>query len=158
YFNSGATAPDPLSGTGTKFSINGSRPNGNNFIIDGVNLSDNGGNTPGSATGQNLGVEGILEVSVLTNTYSAAFGRNTGGVVNIFSKSGTNNWHGSAFEFLRNSALDAKNFFDSPARPIPHFVRNQFGFATGGPIQTDKTFIFGNYEGLRDRLGTTALA
>lgn len=154
----GSADSNPVAGTGVKFSVNGGRPNNNNFMLDGVNIADSGGSTPGGATGQNLGVEAILEFSVLTNTYSAAFGRNSGGVINIVSKSGTNEWHGSIFEFHRNSALDAKNFFDRHDKKIPHFIRNQFGFAIGGPIQKDKTFIFGNYEGLRDRLGLTGVS
>lgn len=147
-----------LVGTGLKFSVNGARPSNNNFMLDGVNMADTGGATPGSATGQTLGVEAIREFSVLTNTYSAAFGRNSGGVINIVSQSGTNAWHGSVFEFHRNSALDAKNFFDPHSSKIPHFIRNQFGFAVGGPIKKDHTFIFGNYEGLRERLGLSGVS
>lgn len=158
FFAYGRESSSALNGTGLKFSVNGSRPNSNNFMLDGMNMADTGNSTPGSATGQNLGVEAIREFSVLTNTYSAAFGRNSGGVINIVSQSGTNAWHGSVFEFLRNSALDAKNFFDRLDLEIPHFIRNQFGFAGGGPIRTDKTFIFGNYEGLRERLGLSSVA
>lgn len=145
-------------GTGTKFSVAGSRTDQNSFMLDGVNINDATSGTPGSAAGNNLGVESIREFKVLTNTYSAAYGRNSGAVINIVTKSGTNAWHGTLFEFLRNSALDAKNFFDNPAKSIPAFKRNQFGFALGGPIKKDKTFIFGNYEGLRERLGLSYVA
>lgn len=139
-------------GTGTHFTVAGSRPAHNSFILDGININDAASQTPGSAAGNNLGVEAIREFKVLTNTYSAAYGRSSGGIVNIVTKSGTNQWHGSIFEFHRNSALDAKNFFDQVDRDIPPFKRNQFGFAIGGPVVQDQTFIFGTYEGLREGL------
>jgi len=158
------TLAGSVSGTGLKFSVAGSRPGSNNFMLDGMNINDAAGATPGSAAGNNLGVESIREFKVLTNTYSAAYGRNTGGVVNIVTKSGTNQWHGSVFEFHRNSALDARNFFDrDPENPLersdpPSFKRNQFGFTLGGPIKEDSTFIFGSYEGLREGLGLSNAA
>lgn len=139
-------------GTGTHFSVAGSRPAHNSFMLDGININDAAGQTPGSAAGNNLGVEAIREFKVLTNTYSAAYGRSSGAVVNVVTKSGTNRWHGSVFEFHRNSVLDAKNFFDQVEEDIPPFKRNQFGFSIGGPIVADKTFIFGTYEGLREGL------
>ncbi len=150
---------DSTVGTGTKFSVAGSRPMHNNFMLDGISINDSASSTPGSASGSNLGVEGIREFKVLTNSYSAAFGRNSGATINIVTKSGTNQWHGSVFYFHRNSALDARNFFDiDPENPTQRsdpaeFKRNQFGFSLGGPIVEDKTFIFGTYEGLRERLG-----
>ena len=146
-------------GTGTKISVAGSRPAHNNFILDGISINDSASQTPGSAGGSNLGVEAIREFEVLTNSYSAAYGRNSGVVINIVTKSGTNELHGSVFYFHRNSALDARNFFDiDPANPTQRsdpaeFKRNQFGFSLGGPIVEDRTFIFGTYEGLRERLG-----
>ena len=114
-------------GTGTKMSIAGSRPSQNNFILDGVTINDSGNSTPGSAAGNNLGVEAIREFKVLTSTYSASYGRSSGGVISVVTKSGTNQLHGSVFAFHRNSALDAKNFFDNPNEDIPAFKRNQFG-------------------------------
>jgi len=96
--------------------------------------------------GTTLGIEAIAEFSVLTNTYSAQFGGN-GAAVNTVSKSGTNDWHGSAYEFLRNSALDARNFYDGST--IPAFRQNQFGGSFGGPIKKDKLFFFVNDEELR---------
>jgi len=144
-------------GTGTSFASAGSRPSTNNFIIDGVNISNYKDST-GSAADTNLGVESIREFKVMTSTYSAAYGRNSGAVINVVTQSGTNQWHGSLFEFHRNSALDAKNFFDNPNEDIPAFKRNQFGFSIGGPINQDRTFIFGNYEGLRESLGLTNIA
>src|ERR1019366_10425408 len=101
--------------------------------------------TPGSAAGVMLGVEAVREFQVLTSDYKADLGGTSGGVVNMITKSGTNNLHGSAYEFLRNSDLDARNFFDIPTKPA--FKRNQFGGSIGGPIKKDKTFFFGNYEG-----------
>src|SRR5262249_12281488 len=116
------------------------------------------GRTPGSAAGTNLGVDAIREFSVITNNYSTEFGLVTGGTLNAVTRSGTNVIHGSAFEFLRNSALDAKNYFDLGQNPIPPFKRNQFGGGAGGPIKKDRTFFLGTYEGLRQRLGVTLLS
>jgi hypothetical protein len=102
--------------------------------------------------GGNLGVDAIEEFSVLTSNYSAEYGKTSGGVVNAITKSGTNQFHGVAYEFLRNSALDARNFFD---KTIPPFKRNQFGAGAGGPIRKDRTFFFADYEGIRQSLGLT---
>jgi hypothetical protein len=155
---------DSTVGTGTKFSVGGSRPAHNNFMLDGLAINDAASSSPGSAGGNNLGVESIREFKVLTNTYSAAYGRNSGATINVVTKSGTNQLHGSLFGFHRNSVFDARNFFDAdPANPNeradpPSFKRNQFGFSLGGPIKQDKTFIFGNYEGLREGKGLTNIA
>ena len=130
-------------GTGTSFAAAGSRPSTNNFMVDGLNISNYKDST-GSAADTNLGVESIREFKVITSTYSAAYGRNSGAVINVVTQSGTNQWHGSLFEFHRNSVLDAKNFFDQTDEDIPAFKRNQFGFAIGGPISRDRTFIFAN--------------
>jgi hypothetical protein len=105
--------------------------------------------------GTTLGIEAIAEFSVLTNTYSAQFGGN-GAVVNTASKSGTNEFHGSAYEFLRNSDLDARNFFDGSS--VPAFRQNQFGGSLGGPIKKDKLFFFVNDEELRKVQGQTEIA
>src|SRR4029077_5089258 len=102
---------------------------------DGIVVNDQSNNSPGSALGVNMGVDAIREFSVLTNAFSAEYGRSAGGVVNAFRKSRSNDFHGTAFEFLRNSALDARNFFDGPK--IPPFRRNQFGGSIGGPIKRD---------------------
>src|SRR6266700_1760472 len=110
---------DPVGGRTPKISINGTRPEQSSFLLDGTDINDVYNKTPGSVGGVLLGVEAVLEFQVLTNSYSAEFGRAAGGVINAVTRSGSNQLHGSAFEFLRNSALDAKNFFDSPARPIP---------------------------------------
>jgi hypothetical protein len=143
-------------GFGSQLSISGARPQQNNYRLDGISINDYSNGGPGSVLGQNLGVEAIQEFSVLTSNYSAEYGKTSGGVVNAISRSGTNQFHGSAYEFLRNSALDAANFFDnSNGVPKPPFRRNQFGASAGGPIRKDHMFIFGDYEGIRQSLGTT---
>jgi outer membrane receptor protein involved in Fe transport len=146
---------DPNRGYGAQVSISGARPQQNNYRVDGISINDYSNGGPGSVLGGNLGVDAIQEFSVLTTNYSAEYGKTSGGVVNAITRSGTNQFHGSAYEFLRNSALDARNFFD-PAK-IPPFRRNQFGASGGGPIRKDKTFIFGDYESIRQSLGTSVV-
>ena len=142
-------------GLGLELTISGGRPQQNNYLLDGVNINDftNGG--PGSLLAGNLGADAVAEFSVLTTNYSTQYGRSSGGVISAITKSGTNQFHGDTYEFIRNDALDARNFFDGT--PIPPFRRNQFGASAGGPIQKDKTFIFGDYEGVRQVLGTTVV-
>jgi Carboxypeptidase regulatory-like domain/TonB dependent receptor/TonB-dependent Receptor Plug Domain len=139
-------------GFGAAMSISGARPDQNNFRLDGISINDYSNGAPGSVLGDNLGVDAVEQFSVLGSNYPAEYGRTSGGVINAVTRSGTNAWHGSVYEFLRNSALDARNFFD---REIPPFKRNQFGASGGGPIQKDRTFFFGDYEGLRQSLGVT---
>ena len=148
---------DPVGGRTPKISINGMRPEQSSFLLDGTDINDVYNKTPGSVAGVLLGVEAVLEFQVLTNSYSAEFGRSAGGVVNAVTRAGTNQLHGSAFEFLRNSALDAKNFFDPATQPIPPLKRNQFGAVLGGPIHKDRTFFFASFESLIDRLGVTGV-
>jgi len=148
-----AAGNDVVGGRTPKISINGARPEQNNFLLDGTDINNVYNKTPGSSAGVLLGVDAVLEFQVLTNSYSAEFGRSAGGVINAVTRSGANDIHGSAFEFLRNSALDAKDFFDDRTKPIPPFKRNQFGATLGGPIEQDKTFYFLAYEGLIERLG-----
>jgi hypothetical protein len=143
-------------GFGTQLTISGGRPQQNNYRVDGVSVNDYANDGPGNALGVALGVDAISEFSVVSSNYSAEYGRTSGGVINAITRSGTNQLHGTAYEFLRNSALDAKNFFDGPQ--IPEFRRNQFGASGGAPIWKDKTFIFADYEGLRQSLGTTVRA
>lgn len=143
-------------GPGTKLVINGNRPSQVSFVLDGSDINDANNNTPGSAAGVLLGVDTLEEFRVNTNSYSAAYGRSAGGVISAVTKSGTNQFHGSVFEFVRNSSFDAKNFFDAPTARIPPFRRNQFGVALDGPIVRNKTFFLGSYEGLRQRLGVTS--
>jgi len=152
-----AAGSDVVGGRTPKISINGARPEQNNFLLDGTDINNVYNKTPGSVAGVLLGVEAVMEFQVLTNSYSAEFGRSSGGVINAVTRSGTNSLHGSAFEFLRNSKLDAKNFFDPAGLPIPAFKRNQFGATLGGPIRRDRTFFFGAYEGLIERLGITGV-
>ena len=143
-----------ISGGGAKLSMAGARSTNTYFYLDGTEVKDSFGHTPGSAAGQTLGVDTIREFTVVVSSFSAEFG-GSGGVISSVTKSGTNQLHGSVFEYHRNSALDARNFFDRG--DPPPFKRNQFGFTLGGPIQSDKTFFFGSYEGLRERLSTTRI-
>jgi hypothetical protein len=138
-------------GNGVTLSIGGSRPTNNVFMVDNLIVNDYANGSPGSGLGVNLGVDGIQEFRVLTNEYTAQYGRTSGGVINAVYKSGTNDLHGSVFGFLRNSALDARNFFDYPNKPA--FRRGQFGASLGAPIKKNKTFIFANYESLREIKG-----
>ena len=140
-------------GFGQQLTISGARPQQNNYRLDGVSLNDYANGAPGSVLGGNLGVDAIQEFSVLTSNYSAEYGKTSGGVVNAITRSGTNAFHGSVYEFLRNSALDAKNFFESAGTPKASFKRNQFGGAIGGPIYKNKTFFFADYEGIRQSKG-----
>jgi len=152
-----AAGNDVVGGRTPKISINGARPEQNNFLLDGTDINNVYNKTPGSVAGVLLGVDAVLEFQVLTNAYSAEFGRSAGGVINAVTRSGTNAVHGSLFEFHRNSALDAKNYFDPHDKPIPDFKRHQFGSTVGGPLLRDRTFYFGAYEGLIERLGITGV-
>ena len=148
------------------FTVNGVRPYQNNFLLDGV---DNNSFSEDLVSQQSFVIgpppDAIAEFKVQTNSMSAEFGRSGGAVLNVTIKSGTNQFHGTAYEFLRNSALDAKNFFDDPNSPIPPFKMNQFGFSFGGPVWLPKiyngrnrTFFFMDYQGTRIRTGQTFLA
>jgi outer membrane receptor protein involved in Fe transport len=146
-------------GLGLQMSIDGARPTQNSYRLNGILVNDYSNAGPGNALGQNLGVDAIQEFSVLTSNYSSEYGFTSGGVINAITRSGTNSFHGSAYEFLRNNALDARNFFDytpAPGRDAP-FRRNQFGGSAGGPIKKDKAFIFGDYEGLRQNKGFSVI-
>jgi hypothetical protein len=142
-------------GFGAQVTISGARPQQNNYRLDGISINDYANGAPGSVLGGDLGVDGIQEFSVLTSNYSAEFGKTSGGVINAITRSGTNQFHGSAYEFLRNNALDARNFFDGAK--IPPFRRNQFGGDAGGPIRKDRTFVFGDYEGIRQSKGISVV-
>ena len=144
-------------GNGKHFSVGGQRETANSFLLDGTNINDQGNGTPGGAAGTNLGVDTILEFKIFTNSFKAEYGHSYGSVITSITRSGTNAFHGTAFEYIRNSALDARNFFDLGSSP-PSFKRNQFGGVLGGPIKKDKTFFFAGYEGLRQGLGTTLSA
>ncbi|HXG87522.1 MAG TPA: TonB-dependent receptor [Vicinamibacterales bacterium] len=152
-----AAGNDVVGGRTPKISINGARPEQNSFLLDGTDINNVYNKTPGSAAGVLLGVEAVLEFQVLTNAYSAEFGRSAGGVFNAVTRSGANRYTGSIFEFHRNSALDARNFFDPVSQPKPQFTRHQFGGVLGGPVKRDRLFFFAAYEGLIERLGVTGL-
>src|SRR6266700_4126447 len=156
-FESGAVRGNR--GFGAQLTISGGRPTQNNYRLDGLSINDYGNGGPGSVIGVSLGVDAIQEFSVLTGNYSAEYGRTSGGVVNAISKSGTNAFHGDIYEFLRNDKLDANDFFSNASnQPKPPYKRNQFGAAAGGPIRRDRTFIFGDYEGIRQSQGIVGSA
>jgi hypothetical protein len=140
-------------GFGQQLTISGARPQQNNYRLDGISLNDYANGAPGSVLGGNLGVDAIQEFSVLTSNYSAEYGKTSGGVVNAITRSGTNSFHGSVYEFLRNSTLDARNFFEDPTVRKAPFKRNQFGGALGGPIFKNHTFFFADFEGIRQSKG-----
>lgn len=133
------------------FSVNGAREDANNFLLDGVYNVDPKLNT----FGVRPSVDAIREFEMLTSTYDASFGRNPGAQVNVILNSGSNDVHGSGFEFFRNAALDARNFFAPAGEPKPKYLRNQFGGSLGGPVRRDQTFFFADYEGTRSREGIT---
>ncbi len=143
------------SAVGNMFTVDGRRPQDNLFLLNGIEYTGASliNLTPGGTSGQLLGVDAIREFNLLENTYGAAYGKRQGAQVSIVTDSGTNQVHGSAFEFLRNSALDSRNFFDQTH--IPEFQRNDFGATLGGPLRRNKLFLFGNYEGFRQNLGIT---
>jgi len=142
-------------GLGNFLTVAGARPEQNNYRVDGISINDYSNGAPGSVLGVNLGVDSIQEFSVMTGNAPAEYGKSSGGIINAVSRSGTNTFHGTGYEFLRNSALDARNFFD---KAIPPFKRNQFGGSAGGPIVKNRLFIFGDYEGLRQGLGITSVS
>ena len=157
--NPGAVTPHIGQGRGANYgfapqlSVAGARTDANSFRLDGTDLMDTRNQNPGSAAGVQLGVDTIREFQVVTTNGKAEYGRNAGAVVNAVSRSGTNEWHGSAFEFVRNNKMDARQFEDPG--DAPPFKRNQFGATFGGPIRRDQTFFFVGYEGLRQRLNDT---
>ena len=143
------------SSVGNMFVVSGRRPQDNLFLLNGVEYTGASliNVTPGGTSGQLLGVDAVREFNVVSDTYSASYGKRQGAQISIVTTSGTNALHGAAYEFLRNSFFDARNYFDQ-AR-IPNFQRHNFGGSLGGPIKTDKLFLFGNYEGYRQNLGLT---
>jgi hypothetical protein len=145
--------------TANNFAVSGNRPQQNIFLLNGVEYSGAAENNmqPGGTSGMLLGVDAVREFNVERDSYSAELGKHPGGQVIIVTQSGSNQWHGAVYEFLRNNAFDARNFFDAPDGPPP-FQRNQFGASVGGPIQPDKTFVFANYEGFRQNLHQTSAA
>lgn len=140
---------------GVQLNINGMGGRSNSYLIDGANMKGYFGLATVTAADSTLGVETIQEFRIVTNAFSADYGRAMGGIVNIASKAGTNAFHGSAFEFFRDSKMDARNFFD--VGETPPFTRHQYGGAAGGPIRRNKIFFFGGYERLQEDLGMTVL-
>src|ERR1700676_3837810 len=140
-------------GFGNQLSDSGHRPYENTYRVDGININDYSNGAPGSVLGVALGVDAIQEFNVVTTNYSAEYGRTSGAVINSVSKSGTNDFHGSAYFFDRDKIFDAHNFFDPPA--IPPFRRIQFGASGGDAIIKDKTFLFADYEGIRESMSGT---
>src|SRR5215813_13485490 len=152
-------SPGTVTSQGNTFSVAGRRPLENIFLLNGVEYTGSSqlAVTPGGVSGYLLGIDGVREFNVLSGTYSAEYGKRAGAQVTAVTQSGTNQFHGSVFEFLRNSALDARNIFDLSSTPgvesqAAPFRRNQFGASGGGPIKKDRLFFFGNYEGFRHRL------
>lgn len=155
-----AGSPDQITdspGSFGIFSVNGARGRSNNFLLDGTDMNDGYRNDPAineagvfGTPATILPIEAIEELRVLSN-FEAEYGRSAGGVINVVTKSGTNTLHGSAFEFFRNSALDARNYFNKGGTPQNPFHNNQFGGSLGGPIKKDKTFFFADYEAMREK-------
>ena len=143
---------------GNTFSVAGRKTYENLFLLNGI--EDTGSSqlavTPGGVSGQLLGIEAVREFNVLPSAYGAEYGKRPGAQVSVVTQSGTNALHGSLLEFLRNSALDARNFFDQAS--APPFRRNQFGAAVGGPLKKDRLFVFGNYEGFRQALAVSSVS
>src|SRR2546426_11192609 len=156
---SNATSNTLDSGAWNMFSVAGKRPETNRYTINGVDWVGGSATgqfiTPNGASRQLLGVEAVREFNVLTDTYGAENGKRAGGQITVVTSSGTNQVHGSVFEYLRNSVLDSRNFFDDTVG-TPPFKRNQFGGALGGPLKKDKMFLFGTYEGFQERLARSS--
>ena len=153
--NSGQTPTNLAFAQGSQISANGQNSQSVAYLIDGVNFGNSGFGAPGTAAGGDVpGVEGIQEFQVLTADYSAAYGGSAGAVVSFATKSGSNNFHGNLYEYLRNDKVDAESYFDTAKFP---YHRNQFGGTLGGPIKKDKTFFFINYEGLQQAYTQTQI-
>jgi hypothetical protein len=168
FLNPGvAGSPDQISdspGSFGEFSMNGSRGRSNNYLLDGTDMNDGYRNDPAineagvfGTPSAILPIDAISDMRVLSN-FEPEYGRNGGAIVNIVTKSGTNSFHGGFFEYFRNNALDARNYFDPKPAPKAPFHNNQFGGSIGGPIVKDKTFFFLDYEGQRESVGVVSLA
>jgi Carboxypeptidase regulatory-like domain/TonB dependent receptor-like, beta-barrel len=167
YLNPGvAGSPDQITdspGSFGEFSMNGARGRSNNFLLDGTDMNDGYRNNPAineagvfATPATILPIDAVSDMRVLSN-FQPEFGRNGGAIVNIVTKSGTNAVHGDVFEYFRNNALDARNYFDQSPAPKAPFHNNQFGGAIGGPLVKDKTFFFLDYEGQRENVGVVSL-
>lgn len=151
-------SPNTTTSSGNSFSVGGRRPQDNLFLLNGIEYTGTSqlAVTPGGVSGYLLGIDAVREFNLLTDTYGAEYGKRSGGQVLIVTQSGTNALHGSAFEFLRNSALDQPSIFDRGV--TPPFRRNQFGGSLGGPLKKDRLFLFGNYEGYRQSLSQSSVS
>jgi len=145
------TRGSALQQTGTTYGILGQRGGHNLYLVDGVSVTDEAFNNLVLSPS----VDDVQEVTINQTSYDAEFGGKSGGIINVITKSGTNRFHGSLFEFVRNDIFDAENYFVSPGQAKPPFKQNQFGGSFGGPIQHDKTFFFADYEGERVRKSLT---
>jgi hypothetical protein len=168
FLNPGvAGSPDQISdspGSYGEFSMNGARGRSNNYLLDGTDMNDGYRNDPAinqagvfGTPSAILPIDAISDMNVLSN-FEPEYGRNGGAIVNIVTKSGTNGFHGDFFEYFRNDALDARNYFDPSSAPKAPFHNNQFGGSLGGPIVKDKTFFYLDYEGQREGVGVVSLA
>jgi len=148
-------SPNTSTSNGNTFSVDGRRTYENLILLNGIEYTGTSqlAITPGGVSGELLGIDAIREFNMLTDTYGAEYGKRAGAQVDVVTQSGTNLVHGTLFEFLRNSDLDARNFFDRAS--VPPFRRNQFGGALGGPVKKNKWFLFGNYEGFRQSLAVS---
>ncbi len=151
-------SPNTSTSNGNTFSVAGRRTSENLFLLNGVEYmgSSQLAVTPGGTSGELLGIDAVREFNVLTDTYSAEYGKRAGAQVSVVTQSGTNQFHGTVFEFVRNSAFDSPGPFDQGT--VPPFRRNQFGGAAGGPLKKDRLFLFGNYEGFRQALALSSLS
>ncbi len=154
----GLKSANTSTSNGNTFTVEGRRPSDNIVLLNGIEYTGTSqlGITPGGVSGELLGIDAVREFNVLTDTYSVEYGKRSGAQVTVVTQSGTNTLHGSVFEFIRNSDLDARNFFDQGG--VPPFRRNQFGGALGGPLKKNKLFLFGNYEGFRQVLAVSNLS
>src|ERR1700686_385484 len=151
-------SPNTSTSNGNTFSVSGRRTSENLFLLNGVEYmgSSQLAVTPGGTSGYLLGIDAVREFNVLTDTYSADYGKRAGAQVSVVTQSGTNEFHGTVFEFVRNSAFDSPGPFDQGN--VPPFRRNQFGTAAGGPLKKDRLFLFGNYEGFRQSLDVSSVS
>ncbi|MBZ5660561.1 MAG: carboxypeptidase-like regulatory domain-containing protein [Acidobacteriia bacterium] len=151
-------SPNTSTSNGNTFSVAGRRTGENIFLLNGIEYTGSSqlALTPGGVSGELLGIDAVREFNVLTDTYSAEYGKRAGAQVSVATQSGTNQFHGSIFEFVRNSALDSPGPFDQGT--VPPFKRNQFGASAGGPIKKDRLFVFGNYEGFRQSLNASSVS
>ena len=146
-----------FTGPATPVSVNGARPWQNSFRLDGIYINEASGAAPASSTGRQLGIEALAEVHLITSPFSVEYGRTAGGVFTAVSRAGGNDFHGSAYDYFRNSAMDARNYFDEPSQPIPPLRKNQFGGLLSGPIRSNQLFFLVNYEAIRETSGRTVL-